>query len=128
LRLVGFFIDDDKSPTVAFVDGTRPGENAHNLKSVELDVTMVSLVDVVGCYGVAIAMSRRCVELAGTAVGTVAVDEFRGLELPLYHFRSSQLQSAMPDIAFGRILLVKGPCPDCGHPSRANLKHGMGAE
>jgi hypothetical protein len=61
----------------------RPAEYANELQAIKLGLSVMTVVDLHACHGLAIAMCWKTVELAGTAVRAVAVDELTSMNGPV---------------------------------------------
>jgi len=97
----GALVDDRKRLAVAHMDRSGPAEDARQAQPVELHIAMVTLVDLDADDGAAMAVRRQGIELAGTAIGTVAVGKFASMQGPIgchddLHFRGGLEFSADP--------------------------------
>src|SRR6266536_3267185 len=83
LRSIGPLVDDDRGLTPALVNGTRPFEDRRNLEAVESRTPVMAGIDLHADYRPAGSVRGQSVELAGTAVGAIAIGKFTRLDRPL---------------------------------------------
>src|SRR5437868_10360541 len=67
------------------MDRPGPGEHAGEAQAIERRLAMVALVDLNADHRLAIAVRRQRIELAGAAIGAVAIGEFTPFEFPFDH-------------------------------------------
>src|SRR5262249_57465801 len=75
-------VDHHRRFALALVDRTRPAEDSDELQAIELGRAVMTLLDLEAADRLAVSVRRQSVELTGTAVGTVAVDELTSLDGP----------------------------------------------
>jgi hypothetical protein len=78
LRLGCPLVDHYRRFTLAFVNRTRPAEDSHELQAVKLGRSVMTLLDLEAADRLAMSVRGQSIELAGAAVGAVAIDELRG--------------------------------------------------
>src|SRR5262245_40222581 len=98
LRLGCAFVDHHRRFALALVDRTRPAEDSDELQAIELGRAVMTLLDLEAADRLAMSVRRQSVELAGAAVGAVAVDELTSLDGPfgVRHGRLLTGRSARP--------------------------------
>src|SRR5262249_29517739 len=82
LRLRRALIDHHCRFALALVDRARPAEDPYEFQAIEPGRSVVTLLDLEAANGLAISMRWQSVELAGAAVGAVAVDELTPFDRP----------------------------------------------
>src|SRR5262249_18075204 len=82
----------------ALMDGAGPAQDADEPESVEFGRAVMPALDLVPCDRMAVSVRRQPVELAGTAIGAVAVDELTPLDGPfgVRHGRLPPEESSLP--------------------------------
>jgi len=80
LCLTGALVDHDRGFALAFMNGARPAEYSYELEAIELGRAVMTLLDFEPSDGLAMSVRRQSVELAGTAVGAVAINELTSLD------------------------------------------------
>src|SRR5262249_1162495 len=83
LRLGGALVDHHRCFALALVYRAWPAEDSHELQAVELGRAVVTLLDLESPDRLAMSVRGQSVELAGAAVGAIAVDELTPLDRPL---------------------------------------------
>src|SRR6478752_4598875 len=83
LRLRRRLIDHDCRFALTLMNSARPAENGDELQTVKFRHSMVTLLDLHPRHRLAMSVSRQSVELAGAAVGAVAVDELTSVNRPV---------------------------------------------
>src|SRR4051794_12881075 len=82
LLFAGPFIDKGQSLAISLVDSARPFENGADLEAVERGVPVPALIDLDTCDCIAVALVRKGVELAWTAIFASAVNELAAAKFP----------------------------------------------
>ena len=75
-------IDNYGSFALTLMYRAGPTENSYKLQVIELGRPVIALFDLEPGDCLAISVGRQSVELAGTTIGAVAVDEFTSLDHP----------------------------------------------
>src|SRR6478672_12865547 len=83
LRLRRPLIDHDCRFALTLMNSARPAENGDELQTVKFRVSVVTLLYLHPRHRLAMSVSRQSVELAGAAVGAVAVDELTSVNRPV---------------------------------------------
>ena len=73
-------IDDRLYAAVPLVNGFRPGGNRGDFQAIESCRTVVALFDVDAEHGTTVAIRGQRVELAGTTIRAIAVNEFASFQ------------------------------------------------
>src|SRR2546430_12766855 len=81
--MVCAFVDHHRRFALAFVNGPRPAEDSHELQPIERGRPVMAALDLEPAHRLAMAVCGQSVELAGAAIGAVAVDELTPLDCPL---------------------------------------------
>jgi hypothetical protein len=83
LRRVGAHVDHRQHAAVALVNGAGPRPDVDRAEAVQARRAEMALLDLPGGDRDARAVGGQRVELAGAAVGAVAVDDMRALDAPM---------------------------------------------
>ncbi len=83
LGSVRALIHDGECLAIAHVNGLRIFEDPGESQAIQRRVAVKALVDLHSDHGPAAAIGRQGIELAGTAVGAIAVCEFAAVKRPL---------------------------------------------
>jgi len=82
LTCIGALVDDDLHHPVTLMDRAGPPPHSGGAQTIETDISKVTLLNLISRHCLAESLVRQRVELAATAISTVAVGKLGALDLP----------------------------------------------